>query len=197
MWRKFGSEICVKLISMVMPGLVRRLVCWLMRAEDELFTVIRPGNDAGFKETWDWVLVVECWPAAVRGLLLRCTLSISCISYSWLLYWYGCTSVVGSVTIVTWFAWLALRFLDCVLSLAIMYYVQNQLLLNQDKYFVHRKMVNVVYYNRTTWAKKVFPPVYSIWRLAGYAVLYTYDEFQMKWCSLCYVLLFVVITKYV
>jgi hypothetical protein len=58
MWQKLGSEICVKLISILMPELVRRLVCWLITAED-LLTTISHGKDAGFNGILDCRLALE------------------------------------------------------------------------------------------------------------------------------------------
>jgi hypothetical protein len=48
MWRKLGSTNCVKLISILMPELVRRLICWLVTAED-LLTTISPRQGCWFQ----------------------------------------------------------------------------------------------------------------------------------------------------
>ncbi len=74
MWPKLGSEICVKLISILMPELVKRLVCWLITAED-LLTVISPGKDAGFNVMLDCRLVLELGPALSCLIFLCCELS--------------------------------------------------------------------------------------------------------------------------
>jgi hypothetical protein len=58
MWQKLGSEICLKLISILMPELVRRLVCWVISA-DNLLTRISPGKDAGFNGILDCRLVLD------------------------------------------------------------------------------------------------------------------------------------------
>jgi hypothetical protein len=42
-----AKEIYINLVSKLMPELVRRLVCWLITA-DNLLTTISPGKDAGF-----------------------------------------------------------------------------------------------------------------------------------------------------
>ncbi len=73
MWQNLGSEICVKLILILMPELVRRLVCWLITA-DNLLTIISPGKDAGFNGILDCRLVLELG-AALLCLILCCGLS--------------------------------------------------------------------------------------------------------------------------
>ncbi len=74
MWLKLGSEICVKLISILMPELVRRLICWLKTA-DNLLTRISPGKDAGFNGILDWRLVLELGAASLCLIFLCCELS--------------------------------------------------------------------------------------------------------------------------
>ena len=84
MWQKLGSEICVKLISVLMPELLRRLICWLITAED-LLTIISPCKDAGFNGILDCRLVLE-WSAA--SLVLNfcvgsCLHLVACVHCLW------------------------------------------------------------------------------------------------------------------
>jgi hypothetical protein len=58
MWRKLGSEICVKLISILMPELVRRLVCWLITAEEALAKMLV--SMEYWIADWCWSEVQHC-----------------------------------------------------------------------------------------------------------------------------------------
>ncbi len=74
MWQKLGSEICVKLISVLMPELLRRLICWLI-TPDNLLTIMSPGKDAGFNGILDCRLVLALGAASSGLIFLCCDLS--------------------------------------------------------------------------------------------------------------------------
>jgi hypothetical protein len=84
MRQKLGSEICMKLISILMPGLIRRRICWLINA-DNLLTIISPGKDAGFNGILDCRLVLELGAAlpCLIFLVVSCHHLVACLHYLW------------------------------------------------------------------------------------------------------------------
>lgn len=80
MRQKLGSENYFKLISLLMPGLVRRLVCRRMTAED-LLTVMSPGKIAGFNGILDCRLALEFSAASLFQRFAHRWCSGTCLHY--------------------------------------------------------------------------------------------------------------------